>query len=33
MLYLSSEEVNARVREAVSGIKEPVKVTILSAAL
>jgi len=26
MLYLSSEEVNARVREAVSGIREPVKV-------
>ena len=28
MLYLSTEEVNARIREAVSGIKEPVQVYI-----
>ena len=27
MLYLSPEEVSARVREAVSGIREPVQVT------
>ena len=27
MLYLSSEEVSARVREAVSGIRDPVQVS------